>query len=93
MPRFTFAKLANEINLLSDDLSFALSRQILVMYVKILKIQKRQGMKEIQKEQNERFWRINEICKLIAKTPLSTSQIAEKLGVSERTIQRDLTAC
>lgn len=47
-------------------------------------------MKEIQKEQNERFWRVNEICKLIAKTPLSTSQIAEKLGVSERTIQRDL---
>ena len=47
-------------------------------------------MKEIQKESNERFWRINEICKLIAKTPLSTSQIADKLGVSERTIQRDL---
>ena len=47
-------------------------------------------MKEIQKEPNERFWRINEICKLIAKTPLSTSQIADKLGVSERTIQRDL---
>ena len=32
-------------------------------------------MKEIRKEPNERFWRINEICKLIAKTPLSTSQI------------------
>lgn len=47
-------------------------------------------MKEIQKEPNKRFWRINEICKLIAKTPLSTSQIADKLGVSERTIQRDL---
>ena len=47
-------------------------------------------MKEIQKEPNERFWRINEIRKLIAKTPLSTSQIADKLGVSERTIQRDL---
>ena len=47
-------------------------------------------MKEIRKEPNERFWRINEICKLIAKTPLSTSQIADKLGVSERTIQRDL---
>ena len=47
-------------------------------------------MKEIQKEPNERFWRINVICKLIAKTPLSTSQIADKLGVSERTIQRDL---
>lgn len=47
-------------------------------------------MKEIQKEPNGRFWRINEICKLIAKTPLSTSQIAGKLGVSERTIQRDL---
>ena len=31
-----------------------------------------------------------QICKLIAKTPLSTSQIADKLGVSERTIQRDL---
>ncbi|MDY4829568.1 MAG: hypothetical protein SO164_01950 [Campylobacter sp.] len=31
-------------------------------------------MKEIQKEPNERFWRINEICKLIAKTPLSTTK-------------------
>lgn len=31
-------------------------------------------MKEIQKEQNERFWRINEICKLIAKHYLAPAK-------------------
>ena len=47
-------------------------------------------MPKINRDENERFARINEIMSLIAKEPLSTTQIAKRLGVVPRTIQRDL---
>lgn len=47
-------------------------------------------MPKINRDENERFVRINEIMKLIAKEPLSATQIASRLGVVPRTIQRDL---
>ena len=47
-------------------------------------------MPKINRDENERFARINEIMSLIAKEPLSTTQIAGRLGVVPRTIQRDL---
>ncbi len=47
-------------------------------------------MPKINRDENERFSRINEIMKLIAKEPLSVTQIASRLGVVPRTIQRDL---
>ena len=47
-------------------------------------------MKQIIREQNERSKRLGRIFEMIASEPKSTKQIADKLGVSERTIQRDL---
>lgn len=43
-------------------------------------------MPKINRDENERFARINEIMSLIAKEPLSTTQIAKRLGVVPRTI-------
>ena len=47
-------------------------------------------MKQIIREQNERSKRLGRIFEMISHEPKSTKQIADKLGVSERTIQRDL---
>lgn len=45
---------------------------------------------EVKRELNKRYERINKISELISQSAMSTSEIALKLGLSTKTIQRDL---
>lgn len=45
---------------------------------------------EVKRELNKRYERINKISELISQRAMSTSEIALKLGLSTKTIQRDL---
>ena len=47
-------------------------------------------MKQIYRDDNERMKRIYRICEIIAHEPLGTKEIASRLGVCTKTIQRDL---